>query len=224
VQQHAIIVAGGSGLRMKSTTPKQFLNLNGMPILMHTIKVFFGFNPNINIVLVLPEAHVSVWKQLIITHNFALKHHIVVGGKERFHSVLNGLNTVSDGIVGIHDGVRPLVSAETLKNCYSTAMAHGVAIPVTEVVESLREKMSEGTTSVDRAKFLNVQTPQCFDVKLLKACYGVGFQSFFTDDASVWEHAGNKVHVVAGNVENIKITNPSDLIFAEAILRSQNKR
>ena len=216
--KHAIIVAGGSGKRMQSATPKQFLNLNGMPILMHTIKVFWQYDSTINIVLVLPTEHITTWNSLVDKHQFNIKHKVVAGGKERFHSVLNGLNTLAEGIVGIHDGVRPLVNNATLTACYQGAEKHGSAVPVTEVVESLRQKTADGSKAVDRSEYYNVQTPQCFNVQKLKACFDVGFQATFTDDASVWEHAGNKVHLVMGNVENIKITTPSDLLFAEAIL------
>jgi 2-C-methyl-D-erythritol 4-phosphate cytidylyltransferase len=217
--KHAIIVAGGSGKRMLSETPKQFLDLNGMPILMHTIKVFWQYDADINVVVVLPEAHISTWKKLVDTHQFGIKHQVVAGGLERFHSVLNGLNIITEGVVGIHDGVRPLVSLETLKACYETAKTAGSAVPVTSVVESLRQKTEIGSVSVNRAEFLNVQTPQCFDVQQLKPCFNVGFKSSFTDDASVWECAGNAVTLVDGNVENIKITTPSDLIFASALLK-----
>jgi len=215
--KHAIIVAGGSGKRMQSATPKQFLNLNGMPILMHTIKVFWQYDSAINIVLVLPAAHITTWNSLVDKHQFSIKHKVVAGGLERFHSVLNGLNTITEGIVGIHDGVRPLVSLNTLKTCYETAKTAGSAIPTTAVVESLRQKTETGSVSVNRAEFLNVQTPQCFDVQQLKPCFNIGFQNSFTDDASVWEYAGNTVTLVDGNVENIKITTPSDLVFAEVI-------
>lgn len=217
--KHAIIVAGGGGKRMLSETPKQFLDLNGMPILMHTIKVFWQYDADINIVVVLPDAHISTWEKLVDDHHFSIKHQVVAGGLERFHSVLNGLNTITEGVVGIHDGVRPLVSLNTLKTCYETAKTAGSAIPTTAVVESLRQKTETGSVSVNRAEFLNVQTPQCFDVKQLKSCFNVGFQNNFTDDASVWEYAGNAVNLIDGNVENIKITTPSDLVFASALLK-----
>lgn len=217
--KHAIIVAGGSGKRMKSETPKQFINLNGMPILMHTIKVFWQYDADINIIVVLPQNHISTWQQLVEKHQFTISHQVVAGGQERFHSVLHGLNTITNGVVGIHDGVRPLVSQETLTACFQGAETNGSAVPVTEVVESLRQKIPNGSQAVNRAEFLNVQTPQCFQVAPLKVCFEAGFQPQFTDDASVWENAGNSVHLVSGNVENIKITTPSDLVFAEALLK-----
>ncbi len=204
---------------MESKTPKQFIKLNGKPILMHSMLAFFNFDSSLKIILVLPESQISIWDTLCVEHHFTINHTVVVGGKERFFSVKNGLDAISSaGVVGIHDGVRPLVSKETISKCYAMAMEHGNAIPVVDVHETVRRMEGELSVTVPRSEFRLVQTPQCFDVDLLKSSFEAGYSESFTDDASVAEANGHKMNLVEGNRENIKITTPIDLKIAEALV------
>ncbi len=219
MKKFVIIVAGGSGSRMGTEIPKQFLELCGKPVLMHTIQVFHDFDPESKIILVLPEDQQQFWKGLCLKHSFSLTHQIVSGGKTRFHSVLNGLSQIEDeGIVFIHDGVRPLVSRETLDRCLETAQKIGNAIPVLPVTESLRKLAGDLNISVDRSQYFSVQTPQTFRSKQILEAFQQDFDPAFTDDASVAEKAGFSIQMVEGNRENIKITTPIDLIVAVALL------
>ncbi len=219
MKKFAIIVAGGSGSRMGAAVPKQFLELSGIPVLMHTIKVFSHFDPYIEIIVVLPEQQIDYWKKLCTKHAFEVKHRLVPGGETRFHSVSKGLSTINEeGIVFIHDGVRPLVSHETLKRCQEMAQKCGNAIPVLAVTESLRKVVDGTNLSVDRNLFFSIQTPQTFRSEQILKAFQQKYDPLFTDDASVAEKAGFEIHLVEGNQENIKITTPVDLIIAEAIL------
>jgi len=221
MKKFVIIVAGGSGSRMGSEIPKQFLELCGKPVLMHAIEVFHNFDPKSKIILVLPEVQQQFWKGLCLKHSFSLQHQVVSGGKTRFHSVLNGLSQINDeGIVFIHDGVRPLVSGETLYRCLETAQKYGNAIPVLPVNESLRKEEGDQNISVDRSQYFSVQTPQTFRSGQILEAYKQGFDPAFTDDASVAEKAGFPIQMVEGNRENIKITTPIDLIITEALLKN----
>jgi len=221
MKKFAIIVAGGTGNRMGTDIPKQFLKLGGRPILMHTMEQFVKYDPEIKIVLVLPQSQLNYWLQLCKTHQFSLNHEILFGGQTRFQSVQNGLKAVTEnGIVFIHDGVRPLVSLATLERCFEMADKYGNAIPVLPVTESLRKNDGNRTVSVDRSLFYSVQTPQTFRTEQIMKAYQQDFDPAFTDDASVAEKAGYSITMVDGNPENIKITNPTDLIFAEALLRN----
>lgn len=215
-----IIVAGGTGTRMESTIPKQFLLLQGKPILMHTIRVFSSISTIANIILVLPESQIDFWSELCKKHDFNIIHTIVKGGETRFQSVSNGLAKVnsSDTLVAIHDGVRPLISVDVIENCFNAAEQLGNAIPVIRPVESVRLSDSNCSYPIDRDKVYLVQTPQVFKASIIKKCYETPWQPSFTDDASVLEFAGEKIHLVDGNRENIKITTPLDLTIAEAIL------
>lgn len=216
---YALIVAGGSGTRMKADVPKQFLLLQQKPVLMHTIEKFAKFDGEMQIVLVLPESQLSAWKTFCKAYEFNIPYHLVIGGATRPESVINGLNAIEgNGIVFIHDGVRPLVSRETLQRCLDTTLEFGNALPVMPVVESLRVVDENGNRIVDRSKYVNVQTPQVFRIEEIKAAYQLEIDPSFTDDASVLELMGMRINLVDGNRENIKITHPSDLIFAEAIL------
>lgn len=216
---HVIIVAGGSGQRMGSALPKQFLRLGNRPVLMHTLEKFREALPEANLLLVLPEDHHETWNQLVKKHQFLVEHHLCQGGATRFHSVKNGLHHIHDGIVGVHDGVRPLVSVETIKRCFSGAASAGNAVPVVPAVESLRMLQAEGASlAVKRSDFVLVQTPQCFQTEAMKLAFEQEYQDHFTDCASVMEAAGHHIHLVEGNPENIKITNPMDLVFAESYL------
>ena len=215
-----IIVAGGNGQRMNSFIPKQFLPLKGRPVLMHTLELFHRFDAECTLILVLPESQQAYWKQLCNDHHFTLPHLVTNGGSSRFFSVKNGLSMAPDeGLIAVHDGVRPLVSVATVSTCFDSAAAHGAAIPVTDAVESIRKITSNGSVAVDRTQYKLVQTPQVFEAGLLKAAYNQDFSAFFTDDASVVEAFGHPVTLVKGNPENIKITTPGDLLYAEVLLK-----
>ena len=215
----AIIVAGGKGERMNADIPKQFIEIQGKPILMHTLEVFNRYDAQMQLILVLPEVQIKFWNELCVKHNFGLNHQIVVGGQSRFNSVKNGLQAVkTPAIVAVHDGVRPLVSVETIVRCFETAEKFDTAIPVVDLVDSIRQVSGNGSKSVDRNAFKLVQTPQVFDVELLQKAYEQEYSPLFTDDASVVEALGIKIHLVEGNRENIKITTEFDLKMAESIM------
>ena len=221
MKKFIIIVAGGSGLRMGTERSKQFLELCGKPVLMHTIQCFVNFDTECELILVLPIAQQEFWAQLCLKHSFSLPHQVTSGGETRFHSVLNGLKQIQgEGIVFIHDGVRPLVSHQTLKRCYEMAQKDGNAIPVLPISESLRKLEGDQNTSVDRSLYFSVQTPQTFRSDQILQSYLQPYEPGFTDDATVVERAGFKIQLVEGNPENIKITTPTDLIIAEAFIRA----
>lgn len=219
MKQYALIVAGGIGHRMKAEIPKQFLELNGRPILMHTLDKFILADQQISLILVLPQVHHVLWKELCIKHNFLSSHLIVAGGESRFQSVKNGLQACENvGLISIHDGVRPLVSPKLILNLYRWAKDKKSAIPVCPMVESIRKIEGQESRSVDRRQYVSVQTPQCFSVELIQRAYLQQEQTHFTDDASVLEALGEKVHFIPGEVTNLKITRPGDLILAEHLL------
>lgn len=218
---YALIVAGGKGLRMGSDLPKQFLPVGGKPVLMRTLEAFYTCNPEMQIILVLPRSQQPYWAQLCEEHSFSLPHVVADGGETRYHSVKNGLAYVgSSGLVGVHDGVRPFVSQEVIARCYTLAAEKKAVIPVIDIVETVRHLEGEGSVTVNRDDYKLVQTPQVFDVDLLKQAYEQPYTPFFTDDASVVEAMGVPVHLAAGNRENIKITTPFDLKIASALLDS----
>ncbi|MDD4108726.1 MAG: 2-C-methyl-D-erythritol 4-phosphate cytidylyltransferase [Prolixibacteraceae bacterium] len=224
MNKYVLIVAGGNGSRMNMPVPKQFLILEGLPLLMHTINTFISYAPEIRIILVLPEDQISYWKNLCISFNFSVNHEIVIGGSTRFHSVKNGLHHInSEGVVFIHDGVRPLVSKATIDNCYNTAVEKGNALPVIQTSESIRKILKNGSRAVDRNNYCLVQTPQTFYTGLIKKAYDQDFSKKFTDDASVLESMGIKINLVNGNRENIKITYPEDIVIAGAIMKNLNR-
>lgn len=217
-----VIVAGGSGSRMGSQLPKQFIEIGGKPILMHTIECFFAYDKSMEVRLVLPTEHIPVWQQLCEKHYFLSKHTVCQGGANRFESVKNGLFGIpGDTLIAIHDGVRPCVSIDTIKRSFEKAEECGAAIPVTDVFETIREISSDHSETVDRDKFKLVQTPQVFLSDILLKAYEQDFNEKFTDDASVVEAFGIKVCLVEGNRENIKITTPFDLKIAETQLLNQ---
>ncbi len=219
MKKFALIVAGGSGSRMKNDVPKQFLEINNRPILMHTFDAFLRYDTQIEFIVVLPENQIESWKSLCEKYKFGLKHKIAFGGATRFDSVKNGLDLIeSEGIVFIHDGVRPLVSIKTLENCFETALEKGNSLPVISVSESIRIAEESGSRAVDRSKYFLVQTPQTFTTQLIKKAYQQALTNIFTDDATVLENIGETIHLVDGNRENIKITYPEDLIYAEIFL------
>lgn len=218
-QKIAIIVAGGKGERMNADIPKQFLEIQGKPILMHTLEAFQRFDSNMKLILVLPEAQIEFWKNLCLKHNFTLTHQIVAGGNARFYSVKNGLEAIEvPSLVAVHDGVRPLVSMETIQRCFDAAAEFDAAIPVVDLVDSIRQLTEDGSLSVDRSSYKLVQTPQIFDAELLKKAYEQEYSALFTDDASVVEALDKHVKLVEGNRENIKITTELDLKIAETLL------
>jgi 2-C-methyl-D-erythritol 4-phosphate cytidylyltransferase len=214
-----VIVAGGSGKRMGADTPKQFLELAGKPVLMHTIEKFKKYNDTIEIITVLPENQLRFWNELQKKYSFDIPHTLVRGGAKRFISVRHGLEFVNEpGLVAIHDGVRPLVSPDTIKRCFDAAEKYGNAIPVINPADSLRLETDNGNAPINRMNIKQVQTPQVFDIDLIKKAYKQDWDPSFTDDATVLEKAGEKIHMVEGNRENIKITNPEDLSIAETLL------
>lgn len=223
MKKFALIVGGGSGNRMNSEIPKQFLEVAGLPVIMHTILAFKKFSNQIHLVIVLPERHFNYWQMLCTKHNFDVKHSLAAGGETRFHSVKNGLAHINEqGIVFIHDAVRPLVSLSTIEHCNNTAQQKGNALPVIPVIDSIREVENDTNKTADRSRFFLVQTPQTFQLNLIKNAYQVAPDETYTDDASVLERTGQTINLVEGNRENIKITTPSDLIIAEAfLLRNQ---
>ena len=218
---YIIIVAGGKGLRMGSDIPKQFLPIGGKPVLMRTLERFREYSDNIQIILVLPEAQQEYWHQLCDEYHFDVEYTLANGGQTRFHSVQNGLAKVPDdaqGVVGVHDGVRPFPSIEVIKNCYETARTAKAVIPVIPVVETVRHLDGDSSLTVPRNDYRLVQTPQTFDIQLLKAANKQPYNDGFTDDASVVEAFGHKITLVEGNRENIKITTPYDLKIAEVLI------
>lgn len=220
MNKYAIIVAGGKGLRMGRELPKQFLPLEGKPVLMRTVERFVEADPAIRIVLVLPAAHQAYWKSLCAEYGFSLPYVLADGGETRFHSVKNGLQQVdADGWIAVHDGVRPFVSVETIRRCFDEAVRSGAAVPCLPVIETLREQNGAESRTVDRQRFRTVQTPQVFRARLLKEAYEQPYSGSFTDDASVVEAAGHRIALVEGNRENIKITEPFDLRVGEMLCR-----
>ena len=218
---YIIIVAGGKGLRMGSDIPKQFLPIGGKPVLMRTLERFREYSAELQIILVLPEAQQDYWHQLCQEYNFDVEYTLANGGQTRFHSVQNGLAKVPDdaiGVVGVHDGVRPFPSLEVIRNCYTTAREKKAVIPVIPVVETVRHLEDEGSVTVPRGDYRLVQTPQTFDIQLLKAANRQPYNDGFTDDASVVEAFGYDITLVEGNRENIKITTPYDLKIAEVLI------
>jgi len=218
---YALIVAGGTGERMMSEIPKQFIEIAGKPILMHTIEIFKQFDNSIDIITVLPENQLRYWNELQLKHSFNISQTIVRGGKTRYHSVKNGLEFIDEpGLVAIHDGVRPFVSIETIKRCFETAEKLGNAIPVISPSDSVRMITEKGNEAVDRDRIKFVQTPQVFRTELIQKAYRQDYLPEFTDDAMVLEKTGEKINMVDGNRENIKITNPGDLIIAQSLFQT----
>ena len=218
MKKYIIIVAGGKGLRMGGDIPKQFLPVCGKPVLMRTLEAFHAYDASMCLILVLPVSQQAYWKQLCEEYQFELVHEIANGGDTRFHSVKNGLALVEeDGLVGVHDGVRPFVSQEVITRCYEEAVSLKAVIPVIGVVETVRHLIGEGSETVPRDQYKLVQTPQVFDVALLRRAYQQEYTDLFTDDASAVEALGEKVYLVEGNRENIKLTTPFDLKLAELL-------
>ena len=246
-KDYVIIVAGGKGLRMGSDIPKQFLPIGGKPVLMRTLERFREYSDGLQIILVLPEAQQDYWRGLCQKYDFRVEYLLANGGQTRFHSVQNGLALVpddADGVVGVHDGVRPFPSIEVIRNCFETARTAKAVIPVIPVVETVRRLImasdkhgltrnndsiirdnpcssdaKNNSVTVPRDEYRLVQTPQTFDIQLLKAANRQPYNDGFTDDASVVESYGHAITLVEGNRENIKITTPYDIIVAEALCK-----
>jgi 2-C-methyl-D-erythritol 4-phosphate cytidylyltransferase len=221
-EEYVIIVAGGKGLRMGSDIPKQFLPIGGRPVLMRTIERFREYSPTLQIILVLPKAQQDYWQELCQEYHFNVEYQLADGGETRFHSVQHGLALIPDdaeGVVGVHDGVRPFPSIDVIRNCYETAREKKAVIPVIPVVETVRHLQGEVSVTVPRNDYRLVQTPQCFDIQLLKAANRQPYNDGFTDDASVVEAFGFAITLVEGNRENIKITTPYDLKIAEVLVQ-----
>lgn len=218
---YAIIVAGGKGTRMGASIPKQFLPVNGLPVLMQTIKRFKECGDGLEIIIVLPKEQHEYWYELCKKHRFTSTYTVAEGGETRFHSVKNGLAMIPDdaeGIVGVHDGVRPFPSVEVIRNCYETARTAKAVVPVIPVVETLIHIDGQGNSeTVPRDSYRLVQTPQAFDIQLLKRAYKQPYQDSFTDDASVVDSIGQGITLIDGNRENIKITTPFDLRMARIL-------
>lgn len=232
MRKYVLIVAGGKGLRMGGDLPKQFIPLEGKPVLMHTLEAFHRWDALAELVLVLPEDHQSYWNMLCREIGCKVPHRIANGGETRFQSVRNGLQFLSEEIgntsgrnekalIAVHDGVRPFVSSEVIAACFDEAEKNRAAIPVMPMIDSLRETDEKGSHPVDRNRYFAVQTPQVFDAELLLKAYEQEFSALFTDDASVVEAMGEAIHMVTGNRENIKITTPFDLLVAESLILKQ---
>ena len=216
IKKYAIIVAGGSGSRMKSDTPKQFIEVGGLPILMHTLKRFKEADSEIELILVLPESQLDYWKELCSKYP-TVPHQLVKGGKTRFQSGLNGLQVIgNEGLVAIHDGVRPFVSVDIINESFRIAAEKGTAVVSVPSKDSVRVNGK----SIDRSTVKIIQTPQTFQIPLIKKAFETEESDSFTDDASVAEHAGFEINLIEGNYENIKITTPEDLLWAEIIINA----
>lgn len=223
VKYYAIIVAGGSGSRMQSDIPKQFMLINGKPVIMHTIEAFHNscFAPVINVVL--SAGFHEYWRTLCANHNFTIPHQLVLGGEQRFHSVKNGLEYVeSPAIVAIHDAVRPCVSKDLIESAFKQAERMGNAVAAVKSRDSVRQKTETGSVSLDRENIYLIQTPQVFSSEILEKAYSQEYRKEFTDDASVVEMSGVSITMIEGDTRNLKITFPQDILIAEAFLMSKN--
>ncbi|HQQ97025.1 MAG TPA: 2-C-methyl-D-erythritol 4-phosphate cytidylyltransferase [Cyclobacteriaceae bacterium] len=223
VREYALIVAGGKGTRIPGTLPKQFLALNGRPILLHTLDAFYRYNSQLPVVLVLPADDRDTWVRITKEHPVPNSITLVDGGETRFQSVRNGLGVLSgDGLVAIHDGVRPLISEDIIGASFRLAAAHKTAIAAVRLKESIRMTDQDTTRAVDRSRFRLIQTPQTFDLALIRKAYQQKEDPTMTDDASVAERAGFSISLFEGSYENIKITTPEDLVVAEALLKQKS--
>ncbi len=219
MRKTAVIVAGGNGTRMNTQTPKQFLLLNGKPVLYYTITAFLKAYDDLAVVLVLPEEYIAAGQEIIDAYFDYNRIQITAGGRTRFHSVQNGLKLITEeSIVFVHDGVRCLLSTELVQRCYETALEYGSAIPVIDCKDSVRLVTEDGNEAIERNRIKLVQTPQTFHSKILLPAFNIDYKDKFTDEATVVEAFGLKVHLTEGEENNIKITRPVDLLVAEAIL------
>ncbi|WP_398453317.1 2-C-methyl-D-erythritol 4-phosphate cytidylyltransferase [Sphingobacterium thalpophilum] len=221
---YIVILAGGVGNRFQGKVPKQFSELAGKPLLMHTLDVFNSCPLELKVILVLEEEYVSIWQKMVEHYNFSVPHTVVVGGEERFHSAKNALDIIPDNdhvLVGIHDGVRPFVSQEVILEAYAKAEEYGAVVPAVSTINPIRLYKDERSESLDlyydRSNIHIVQTPQVFKYRILREAFDQGYHATFRDDSVPVENLGHPIHVIEGNRENIKITFPLDLAFAEVI-------
>lgn len=220
--QYVIIVAGGKGERMGGNLPKQFLPLQGKPVLMHTVERFAQTLPSAELIVVLPKNQIDFWKELCHKHQFWTPHQVAEGGETRFDSVKNGLAlTDRKGVIGIHDGVRPFVSPEVIIRSFEQAKTGCPIVPVVELTDSIRRVTEDCNFAVPRSEFRLIQTPQVFPATLIHNAYKQPFDPYFTDDASVVEALGHEIVLIDGNRENIKLTTPLDLLIGKAIIESK---
>ena len=224
-KEYALIVAGGKGTRIKSNVPKQFIELNGKPILLHTVEAFYRYSGRLTVILVLPGDDVEIWNGICKKFNFTAPVVLQKGGATRFQSVKNGLDKIEgEGLVAIHDGVRPLVSEDIIGASFRLAAIHHCAIAAVRLKESLRMTDQDYTKAVDRSRYRLIQTPQTFDVQLIRKAYQIREDVSLTDDASVAEKAGHRISLFEGSFENIKITTPEDLVMAEALMKARSNQ
>ncbi|TCZ74557.1 2-C-methyl-D-erythritol 4-phosphate cytidylyltransferase [Flaviaesturariibacter aridisoli] len=222
MKKYAIIVAGGTGTRMGSSTPKQFLLLGDKPVLYYTIKTFLEAYDDLEIVLVLPEDHTDMGREIIDAYFDYRRIRVTAGGETRFHSVRNGLQLIDgDGIVFVHDGVRCLLSKDLIHRCHDKALENGSAIPVVPCRDSVRLLSSEDNEAIERSRVVLVQTPQTFHSRILRPAFDIDYKERFTDEATVVESFGLKIQLVEGEEDNLKITRPVDLLVAAEILRQR---
>lgn len=221
-KEYAVIVAGGKGTRLKSSVPKQFLELCGKPILLHTIEAFYNYSKDLTIILVLPADDMEIWHRIVKQFSFNIPVILQQGGLSRFQSVKRGLEKIGDdGLVAIHDGVRPLVSREIIHASFQLAAMQGSAVAAVTLKESIRMIDQDKSTALDRSQYRLIQTPQTFDVSLIKSAYKITEDATLTDDASVAERAGHRIALFEGSYENIKVTTPEDLVVAEGLIRTK---
>ena len=220
MRKYAIIVAGGKGERMNMSVPKQFAELCGKPVLMHSLEAFHLFDASVKLIVVLPSLQLDVWKSLCHRYDFDIPHAVITGGASRFESVKNGMDVIKEvSIVAVHDGVRPVVSINLIERLFASAEKNGNAVPVVPVRDSLRRIEGESNMAVDRSTLYCVQTPQCFHSSQLRSMYELPFDGKYTDDASLADACGFKVHTEEGDPVNIKITVATDLQIAEMFLK-----
>jgi len=221
MEKYVLIVAGGKGLRMKSELPKQFIEINNKPVLMHTFDAFSGIGNINNFILILATEYIGYWEELCEKHCFKTEHTVIEGGPKRYHSVKRGLSLIpNNSLVAIHDAVRPVVSRNIIKNGFDIAAKKGNAIPAVAIKESIRKISGSLSKSVNREMFKIVQTPQFFQSALIKRAYEQAFNEKFTDDANMLESLGKQIYLIEGDTKNIKITDPEDLVYAEYLLKS----
>lgn len=217
-----IITAGGIGKRMGGDLPKQFIEIAGKPILMHTLELFYKYDCNAQLILTLPGEWKEYWQELLQKHQCTIPHVMSEGGSERYHSIKNALKICTGDFIAVHDGVRPLVSIETISLCFKEVEKQGQVIPVVPINESLRQVFDDSSRAVNRMGYCIVQTPQCFKKSVLENAYTIPFHARITDDASLVEEAGFPIHLIDGNIENIKITNKMDLEIATYYMSLMN--
>lgn len=226
MKKAAVLVAGGKGSRMGGSVSKQYLPIGGKPVLMHTLQRFHEADPTIFLILVLPEPDFPIWEKLCEEYQFTIPHQVIAGGNSRFQSVRNGLDALpfEDGLVAIHDGVRPFVNREVILESFAEAEKSGSAIAVVDLKDSIRKLGTDGvSTFQERQYFRLVQTPQTFQISKIKKAFQVEELPQFTDDATVYENQGWVVSLISGNAENIKITTPEDLDYADFLLSKGKK-